>query len=102
MTKRPKNHEKEDDFSSKMTLFYRISVVLITANVVLCVRYNEYDRDKRKILPKRVQVQTDYGRIEGWDVDLGWTKQKYKHVHYFFGIPYAKPPYTELRFKVKS
>lgn len=81
-------------------LFYRISVVLIIIPIVFSVRYNEFDRDKRKILPERVQVQTDYGRIEGWNVDLGWTKQKYKHVHLFFGIPYAKPPFTELRFKV--
>ncbi|XP_064652770.1 neuroligin-4, X-linked-like [Lineus longissimus] len=80
-------------------LFYRISVVLIIIPIVFSVRYNEFDRDKRKILPERVQVQTDYGRIEGWNVDLGWTKQKYKHVHLFFGIPYAKPPFTELRFK---
>ena len=54
-----------------------------------------HSKPAREIIPSR-QVKTKYGTIEGRrlvdEIDL--------QVDAFLGIPFAKPPLGELRFKV--
>lgn len=52
----------------------------------------------RNIKSEVVTVTTKAGRVKGYKVNSSFA---YQYIN-FFGIPYAKPPVGDLRFKVRS